>query len=96
MQEQLAVVKLLCAAGADQSLTLVDEDDGPQTALDIARENEQTAIVAALEAAATAEGLAKLVAECMPEGAGGSEAAVETPRDGWFSQTRWAKDEAAS
>ena len=55
--------KLLVAHGADLTLTLVDEDDGPQTALELAKENGQEEVAAALEAAATAEGLAKLMAE---------------------------------
>ena len=63
LQEQLEIAKLLVAHGADLALTLVDEDDGPQTALELAKENGHTEIAEALEAAATAEGLAKLKAE---------------------------------
>jgi ankyrin repeat protein len=63
LQEQLATVRALLVLGADRSLTLVDEDDGPQTALELARENELTDIVAAFEAAETPDGLARLAAD---------------------------------
>ena len=79
MQEQLSVVKLLLAWGADRAITMADEDDGPQTALDLAREAERADLVAALEAAETPDGLAKLKAEMLPAtdapAAGGGAAA---------------------
>ena len=76
LQTQLTAAKYLIAWGADLSLTLVDEDDGPQTALDLAKENEAEELVTLLESVATAEGLAKLKAEMLP-----STASTE-PKDG--------------
>ena len=84
LQAQLGSARLLLAWGADPALTLVDEDDGPQTALDLARENDHAELVALLEGAATPAGLARLREEVRPaaaaegkgaEGAAGAAAA---------------------
>ena len=74
MQGQLGAAKLLLQWGADPALTLDDEDDGPQTALDLAKEAEADAeLIALLTTASTAEGLAKIKAE------GGAAATAPPP-----------------